>query len=130
MVENRIDEIIESTKDEIAILFCNLDILERKETKSILKFLKNKTRSNILIRVLFPLDVEESIINSYREVANVRIFDRKIKSNNIIIASDYIKVLVTSITDPPAHDNETAYFVTYVDNENIAYVQITTFEKL
>jgi hypothetical protein len=130
LVENRIDEIIESTKDEIAILFCNLDILERKETRSILKFLKNKQRSNILIRVLFPLGIDDNIINSYREVANVRIFDRKIENNNIIIASDYIKVLSVSITDPTAYDNETAYFVTYVDNENIAYAQITTFEKL
>ena len=44
LVENRIDEIIKDAKDEIAILFCNSNTLKRKETQSILKFLKEKTR--------------------------------------------------------------------------------------
>ncbi len=39
-------------------------------------------------------------------------------------------MLVASIGDPTAYGNETAYFVTYVDNDNIVYAQITTFEKL
>ena len=130
LVENRIDEIIKGAKGEIAILFCNLDTLKIKETQSILKFLKEKTRSNILIRILFPLGVEGRIINSYSEIANVRIFEKKIKNNSIIIVSDYTKVLVASTTDPIDYDKETAYFVAYTDNENIAYAHITTFEKL
>ena len=55
LVENRIDEIMLGAKDGITILFCNINTLKRKETQSILKFLKKKTRSNILVRILFPL---------------------------------------------------------------------------
>ena len=52
-VENRINEIIKGAKYEIAILFCNLTSLRISETQSILKFLKEKTRSDILVRILF-----------------------------------------------------------------------------
>ena len=72
LVENRIDEIIKGTKGEITFLFCNINTLKRKETQSILKFLKKKTMSNILVRILFPLGVYDRIINSYNEVANVQ----------------------------------------------------------
>ena len=96
LVENRIDEIIKSAKYEIAILFCNLSTLKINETQSILKFLKEKTRSDIVIRILFPLGVDDRIINSYSEIANVRIFERKIEDNNIIIVPDYTKVLLAS----------------------------------
>ena len=59
LVENRIDEIIKGTKGEITFLFCNINTLKRKETQSILKFLKEKTMSNILVRILFPLGVDD-----------------------------------------------------------------------
>ena len=130
LVENRIDEIIKGAKGEITILFCNINTLKRKETQSILKFLKKKTRSNILVRILFPLGVDDRIINSYSEVANVRIFERKLENNDIIIVPDYIKVLLVSTTDPTDYDKETAYTVTYSDNEEITYTYVTTFEKL
>jgi hypothetical protein len=130
LVENRIDEIIKGTKGEITILFCNINTLKRKETQSILKFLKKKTRSNILVRILFPLGVDDRIINSYSEVANVRIFERKLENNDIIIVPDYIKVLLVSTTDPIYYDKETAYAVTYSDNEEITYTYVTMFEKL
>jgi hypothetical protein len=130
LVENRIDEIIKSTKGEITILFCNINTLKRKETQSILKFLKKKTRSNILVRILFPLGVDDRIINSYSEVANVRIFERKLENNDIIIVPDYIKVLLVSTTDPIDYNKETAYAVTYSDNEEITYTYVTMFEKL
>jgi hypothetical protein len=112
LVENRIDEIIKGTKGEITILFCK------------------KTRSNILVRILFPLSVDDRIINSYSEVANVRIFERKLENNDIIIVPDYIKVLLVSTTDPIDYDKETAYAVTYSDNEEITYTYVTMFEKL
>jgi sugar-specific transcriptional regulator TrmB len=130
LVENRIDEIIKGAKDEITILFCNINTLKRKETQSILKFLKKKTRSNILIRILFPLGVDDSIINSYSEVANIRIFDTKLENNDIIIVPDNIKFLLVSTIDPIDYDKETAYAVTYSDNEGITYTYVTTFEKL
>jgi len=130
LVENRIDEIIKGAKDGITILFCNINTLKRKETQSILKFLKKKTRSNILVRILFPLGVDDRIINSYSEVANVRIFERKLENNDIIIVPDYIKVLLVSTTDPIDYDKETAYAVTYSDNEEITYTYVTMFEKL
>jgi hypothetical protein len=130
LVENRIDEIIKGAKGEITILFCNINTLKREETQSILKFLKKKTRSNISVRILFPLGVDDSIINRYREVANVRIFDSKLESNDIIIVPDYIKVLLVSTTDPIDYDKETAYAVTYSDNEEITYTYVTMFEKL
>jgi len=130
LVENGIDEIIKGAKDEIAILFCNINTLKRKETQSILKFLKKKTRSNILIRILFPLGVDDRIINSYREVAHVRIFERKLENNDIMIVPDYNKLLLVSTTDLIDYDKETAYDVTYSDNEEITYIYITTFEKL
>ena len=130
LVENRIDEIIKGAKGEITILFCNINTLKRKETQSILKFLKKKTRSNILVRILFPLGVDDRIINSYREVAHVRIFERKLENNDIIIVPDYNKLLLVSTTDPIDYDKETAYAVTYSDNEEINYTYITTFEKL
>jgi len=91
LVENRINEIIKGAKDEIAILFCNLTSLRISETQSILRFLKEKTRSNILVRILFPSGVDDRIIDSYSEIANVRIFERKIDDDNIIIVPDYIK---------------------------------------
>ena len=137
LVEKRIDEVIKGAKDEIAILFCNINTLKRKETQSILRFLKKRTRSdiletksNVLVRILFPVGVDDRIINSYSEVGNVRIFERKIENNNILIVPDYIRVLLTSTTDPIDYNKETAYFVAYSDNEKIAYTYITTFEKL
>jgi hypothetical protein len=130
LVENRIDEIIKGAKDGITILFCNINTLKRKETQSILKFLKKKTRSNILVRILFPLGIDDSVINSYREVANVRIFETKLENNDIIIVPDYIKVLLISTTDPIYYDKETAYAVTYSDKEEINYTYVTMFEKL
>jgi len=130
LVENRIDEIIKGAKDNITILFCNMDTLMRKETQSILKFLKKKTRPNILVRILFPLGVDDSIINSYSEVANVRIFESKLKSNKIIIVPDYTKILQVSTTDPMYYDKETAYAVSYSGNDEIAYAYATIFEKL
>jgi hypothetical protein len=129
LVENRIDEIIKGAKDRITILFCNINTLKRKETQSILKFLKKKTRSNILVRILFPLGVDDNIINSYSEVANIRIFETKVENNDIIIVPDY-KVLLVSTTDPIDYDKETAYAVTYSDNEEINYTYVTMFEKL
>ena len=130
LVENRIDEIIKDAKDVITILFCNINTLKRKETQSILKFLKKKTRSNILVRILFPLGVDDSIINSYSEVANIRIFETKLENNDIYIISDNIKFLQVSTTDPIDYDKETAYAVTYSDNEEVTYTYLTTFEKL
>ena len=130
LVENRIDEIIKGAKDGITILFCNINTLKRKETQSILKFLKKKTRSNILVRILFPLGVDDRIIDSYSEVANVRIFESKLENNDIIIVPDYIKLLLVSTTDPIDYDKETAYAVTYSDNEEITYTYVTMFEKL
>ena len=130
LVENRIDETIKGTKGEITIFFCNINTLKRKETQSILKFLKKKTRSNILVRILFPLGVDDRIIDSYSEVANVRIFERKLEKNDIIIMVDYIEMLVISTTDPIDYDKDTAYSVTYSDNEVITYTNVTTFEKL
>ena len=130
LVENRIDEIIKGAKDEITFLFCNINTLKRKETQSILKFLKEKTRSNILVRILFPLGVDDRIINSYSEVANVRIFETKLENNDIYIISDNIKFLLVSTTDPIDYDKETAYAVTYSDNEEINYTYVTMFEKL
>ena len=132
LVENRINEIIKGAKYEIAILFCNLTSLRISETQSILRFLKEKTRSNILVRILFPSGVDDRIIDSYSEIANVRIFERKIDDDNIIIVPDYNKVLLTSTStaDPIKDDKEPAYFVSYSDNERIAYAYITTFEKL
>jgi hypothetical protein len=130
LVENRIDEIIKDAKDNITILFSNIDTLMRKETQSILKFLKIKTKSNILVRILFPLGVDDRIINSYSEVANVRIFESKLKSNKIIIVPDYTKVLQVLTTGPIYYDKETAYAVSYSGNDEIAYAYATTFEKL
>jgi hypothetical protein len=130
LVENRIDEIIKGAKDGITILFCNINTLKRKETQSILKFLKKKTRSNIFVRILFPLGVDDSIINSYSEVANIRIFDTKLKNNDIIIVPDNIKFLQVSTINPIDYDKEIMYAVTYSDNEEITYTYVTTFEKL
>ena len=129
LVENRIDEIIKGAKGEVTIFFCNTNTLKRKETQSILKFLV-KTRSNISVRILFPLGVDDSIVNSYSEVANVRIFDRKLENNDIIIVSDYIKMLLVSTPDHIHYDKETAYAVSYSDNEEITYTYVTTLEKL
>jgi hypothetical protein len=129
LVENRIDEIIKGAKGEVTIFFCNTNTLKRKETQSILKFLV-KTRSNISVRILFPLGVDDSIINSYSEVANVRIFERKLENNDIIIVSDYIKMLLVSTPDHIHYDKETSYAVSYSDNEEITYTYVTTFEKL
>ena len=130
MVENRIDETIKGTKGEIAIFFCNINTLKREETKSILKFLEKKIRSNILVRILFPLGVDDSIINRYREVANVRLFETKLENNDIIIVPDNIKFLLVSTTDPIDYDKETEYAVTYSDNQEINYTYVTMFEKL
>ena len=130
LVENRIDETIKGTKGEIAIFFCNINTLKRKETQSILKFLKKKTRSNILARILLPLGVDDRIIDSYSEVANVQNLERKLENNDIIIVPDYIKLLLVSTTDPIDYDKETAYAVTYSDNKEITYTYVTIFEKL
>ena len=130
LVENHINEIIDGAKDNITILFCNINTLKRKETQSILKFLKKKTSSNILVRILFPLGVDNSIINSYSEVANIRIFDTKLENNDIIIVLDHIKFLLVSTTDPIDYDKETAYAVTYSNKEEINYTYVTMFEKL
>ena len=132
LVESRIDEMIRDAKDNITILFSNKNTLKRREIQSILKFLKKKTSSNILVRILFPLGVNDSIINSYSEVANIRIFDTKLENNDIIIVPDSIKMLLVSTTDPIDNDKETAYAyaVTYSNKEEINYTYVTMFEKL
>ena len=130
LVESHIDEIIRGAKDEITIFFCNLDTLKRKETQSILKILKKKTMSNNIVRILFPLGVDDRIVNSYSEFAHIRIFERKFENNDLIIVSDYIKMLLVSTTDRIYYDKETAYVVSYSDNEEITYTYVTTFEKL
>jgi hypothetical protein len=130
LVENRIDEVIKGAKEEITIIFCSINTLKRKETQSVLKILKEK-RTNILVRVLFPLGVDDRIVGSYAEVANVRIFERKLENNDIIIVSDYTNMLLVSTTDPMDYDDKTIeYVATYSDNEEIAYTYVTTFEKL
>ena len=96
LVENRIDGIIKGAKDDITILFCNINTLKRKETQSILKFLKKKTGSNVLVRILFPLGVDDRIINSYKDIANIRIFEKKLENYDIYIISDNIKFLQVS----------------------------------
>jgi hypothetical protein len=130
LVDNRIDEIIKGAKDNITILFCNINTLKREETQSILKFLKKKTRSNILVKILFPFGVDYGLINSYKEVANIRIFERKLENNDIYIISDNIRFLQLSTTDHIDYDRETVYVVTYSNNEEITYTYVTTFEKL
>jgi hypothetical protein len=130
LVENRIDEIIKGAKNEFAFLFCNINTVKRKETQSILKFLKKKARSDIFVRILFPLGVDDKIINSYSEVANVRIFETKLENNGIYIISDNIKFLQVSTIDPLDYDKETVYAITYSDNREITYTYVTTFEKL
>ena len=76
------------------------------------------------------MGVDDRIINSYSEVANVRIFERKLENNHIIIIPDSIKFLQVSTTDPIDYNKETAYTVSYSDNEEITYTYVTTFEKL
>ena len=130
LVENRIDGIIKGAKDDITILFCNINTLKRKETQSILKFLKKKTGSNVLVRILFPLGVDDRIINSYKDIANIRIFEKKLENYDIYIISDNIKFLQVSAIDPIDYDKETVYDVTYSDHKDITYTYVTTFEKL
>ena len=76
------------------------------------------------------MGVDDRIVSSYSEVANARIFDRKLENNDIIIVSDYIRLLLVSIAGPIYDDKETAYTVSYSDNEEITYTYVTTFEKL
>ena len=104
--------------------------MKRSETQSILHFLKEKSRSDTVLRILFPFGVDDIIINSFSQIASVRIFEREIEDNNIIIIPDYTKVLLASTSDPIKYGKETTYFVSYSDNERIAYAYITTFEKL
>jgi hypothetical protein len=130
LVENRIDEIIKGANREITILFSTTNILKRKETQSILKLLKNKTRPNVLVRTLFPLGADDIIIDSYSEVANVRIFERKLDNNDVIIMPDDTKVLLVSTTDPIDYGKETVYAISYSDSKKITYTFVTTFEKL
>jgi hypothetical protein len=130
LVENRIDETIKETKSEITIFFSNLNTLQRKETQSILKFLKKKNRSNILARILFPFGVDNRIIDSYREVANVRIFERKLEKDKIIIVTDFVKLLLVSTKDPVDYDKGREYAITYSENNEITYTYVTIFEKL
>jgi hypothetical protein len=125
LVENRIDKIIKGARDEITILFCSKKALDRKESQSILIFLKQKTTPNIWARILFPFGTDDRLVDSYREVADVRIFDRKLENNDTIIVRDDIEVLVVSTTDPTQ-----TYSIAYSDNEKIAYTYITNFEKL
>ena len=87
-----------------------------------MKVFQDANKDKYLIRILFPSSVDDRIINSYSEIANVRVFERKIKDNNIIIVPDYTNLLVAYITDPIKHDKETSYFVSYSDNEKIAYI--------
>jgi hypothetical protein len=130
LVEDRIDKTIKGAEDDITILFSNMDTLMRKETQSILKLLREMSRSGISIRILFPLGVDDKIINSYSKVANVRIFESKLKSNRIVIVPDYTKILLVSTTGPIYYDRDTAYTVSFSGNDEIAYAYATTFEKL
>jgi hypothetical protein len=76
------------------------------------------------------LGVDDRIIDSYRKVANVRTFERKLEKDNIVIVCDYITMLLISIADPIDYEKETAYAVTYSDNEAITYTYVKMFEKL
>ena len=72
LVENRIDEIIKGAKNDIAILFCNSYTLKINETQSILKFLKENKK--YYVRILLPEDVDDRIIQSFGQIANVTAF--------------------------------------------------------
>jgi hypothetical protein len=130
LVENRIAETIKGTESEITIFFFNLNALGRKDTQSILEFLKKKDRSNISARILFPFGVDHRIIDSYREVANVRLFERKLEKDKIIIVSDFVRLLLISTKDQVVYDKERTYDITYSDNKEVTYIYVTLFEKL
>ena len=130
LVENYIDEIIKGASGEIAILFCNSYTTKMNEVQTILRSLKERTSTDILVRILFPKDVDDSLIQSYDQVANIRFFERKIEDNNIIIVTDFTKLRVASTEDPLNHNNEAVHLISYSDNERIAYAYITAFEKL
>ena len=100
------------------------------EVQTILRSLKERTSTDILVRILFPKDVDDSLIQSYDQVANIRFFERKIEDNNIIIVTDFTKLRVASTEDPLNHNNEAVHLISYSDNERIAYAYITAFEKL
>ncbi len=129
LVENRIAETIKGTESEITIFFFNLNTLRRKETQSILEFLKKKDRSNISARILFPVGVDHRIIDSYREVANVRLFERKLEKDKVIIVSDFVRLLLISTKDQVVNDKERTYDITYSDNNELTYTYVTLFEK-
>jgi hypothetical protein len=130
VVENQIDEIIKGARHEIAILFCNSNTMKMNEIHTILRSLKEMTNTDILVRILFPKDVNDSLIQSYDQVAKIRLFERKIDDNNIIIVTDFIRLLVASTKDPVTHNKKTVHLVSYSNHERIAYAYITTFEKL
>lgn len=130
LVENRIDETIKGTGSEITIFFSNLNTLQGKVTQSILKFLKKKNRSNISARILFPFGADDRIIDSYREVANVRIFEKKLEKDKIIIVADLVRLLLISTKDQVDYDEGRTYAITYSENDEIAYTYVTLFEKL
>ena len=130
LVEKFIDKVIKEAKDEITILFPNLNTMKRKEIDSILKILMKKTNSNISVRILFPLGVNDRIFTSYRDISNVRIFERKLDSDEIIIVSDFNKALLLSNTYTKDEDGETTYIVTYSENEKINYAYVTQFEQI
>ena len=130
LVENRIAETIKGTESEITVFFFNLNTLLRKDTQSILEFLKKKDRSNISARILFPVGVDHRIIDSYREVANVRLFERKLEKDKVIIVSDFVRLLLISTKDQVVYDKERTYDITYSDNNEVTYTYVTLFEKL
>ena len=130
LVEKFIDKVINEAKDEITILFPNLNTMKRKEVDSILEILMKKTNSNISVRVLFPLGVNDRIITSYLDISNTRIFERKLDNNEIIIVSDFNKALLLSNTYTKDEDSETTYIVTYSENEKINYAYVTQFEQI
>jgi hypothetical protein len=130
LVEDRIAKTIKDTKEDITIFFPNEDALKRKETEIIRKFLNKKGRSNILARILLPLNANEIIIDNFREVASVRIFERKLESNKIIIVIDYVKSLLLASTYSNIDDKEPIYAITYSENKELTYTYATIFEKL
>jgi sugar-specific transcriptional regulator TrmB len=130
VVEDHINEIIREARHEIAILFCNSYTMKMNEIYTILRSLKERANTDILVRILFPKDVDDSLIESYDQVANIRLFERKIEDNNIIIVTDFTRLLVASTIDPVTHNKKTVHLISYFSDERISYAYITTFEKL
>ncbi|MGD1838676.1 MAG: hypothetical protein ACPKPY_11555 [Nitrososphaeraceae archaeon] len=132
-IEKSISKLIKNTVNEINLLICSPDSINREETRTILNIVKNEVKFNSTrIRILVPSKNDNKILSDFQNIKNfeLRMFERNLENNDIIIISDFNQILGLSYKFISTDNKYIEYDMFYSDKEQVTYPYLTSFEKL